>query len=277
LYNKHLTLFKLIILFLFSLAYLLRFIINENLERREKMKKLSAFLTGLWISLILITGSFEISLAKGNRAVSQIDTLLGVQVIINQPVEMEAKRNFIYIEPGPVKSDKIAGEIFAGGAGALLGGVLGAGIGYSLTYKENEGDWFNLSGVPGAVVGYTIASNLGCALGVYLIGNSGDEKGSFGDAFGGSVAGSLLGGGLAYLIAQTDKEADGISYEYAVFVVAGQATGAIIGFNHSRKKKAKIPSEGLLNINSGKLSLAFPQVDISKDSDYKVNLFQVKF
>jgi len=33
----------------------------------------------------------------------------------------------------------------------------------------------------------------------------------------------------------------------------------------------------LLNINGGKLSLAFPQVDISKDSDYKVNLFQAKF
>ena len=241
------------------------------------MKKLSVFLTGLWISLILITGSFETSLAEGNRTASQIDTLLDGQVIVRQPIEEKAKKNFILVEPGPVKSDKVVGEIFAGGAGALLGGVLGAGIGYSLTYKENEGDWFNLSGVPGAVVGYAIASNLGCALGVYLIGNSGDEKASFGDAFGGSVAGSLLGGGLAYLIAQTDKEADGISYEYAVFIVAGQATGAIIGFNHSRKKKAEIPSEGLLNINDGKLSLAFPQVDISKDSDYKVNLFQVKF
>lgn len=241
------------------------------------MKKLTILLAGFGLGFILAASEFENLSAAEKGIDSHIDTLLGGQVIINQPVEMEAKRNFIYIEPGPVKSDKIAGEIFAGGAGALLGGVLGAGIGYSLTYKENEGDWFNLSGVPGAVVGYTIASNLGCALGVYLIGNSGDEKGSFGDAFGGSLVGSLLGGGLAYLVAKTEKDVDGIPYRYAIFVVAGQATGAIIGFNHSRKKKAEIPSEGLLNINDGKLSLAFPQVDISKDSHYKVNLFQVKF
>jgi hypothetical protein len=240
------------------------------------MKKLIVFLTGLWMGLILIGGSFKISLAEGNKVTSQIDTLWSGQVIISQPVEMEAKRNFVYIEPGPVKSDKIAGEIFAGGAGALLGGVLGVGMGYSLTYKENEGDWFNLSGVPGAVVGYTVFSNLGCALGVYLIGNSGDEKGSYGDTFGGSVVGSLLGGGLAYLIAKTDKKVDGIPYEYAVFVVGGQVTGAIIGFNHSRRKKIEASSGALLNLNDGKLCLSFPQVNFHSNN-YKVNLFQTNF
>jgi len=241
------------------------------------MKNLTVLLAGFGLGLILAVCEFENSSAVEKGIDSHIDTLLDGQVIVRQPIEEKAKKNFILVEPGPVKSDKVVGEIFAGGAGSLLVGVLGAGIGYSLTYNENEGDWFNLSGLPGAVIGYAIASNLGCALGVYLIGNSGDEKGSFGDAFGGSLVGSLLGGGLSYLIAQTDKDTDGIPYEYAVFVVGGQVTGAIIGFNHSRKKKAEIPSEGLLNINGGKLSLAFPQVDISKDSDYKVNLFQAKF
>lgn len=241
------------------------------------MKNLTVLLAGFGLGLILAVCEFENSSAVEKGIDSHIDTLLDGQVMVRQPIEEKAKKNFILVEPGPVKSDKVVGEIFAGGAGSLLVGVLGAGIGYSLTYNENEGDWFNLSGLPGAVIGYAIASNLGCALGVYLIGNSGDEKGSFGDAFGGSLVGSLLGGGLSYLIAQTNKDTDGIPYEYAVFVVGGQVTGAIIGFNHSRKKKAEIPSEGLLNINGGKLSLAFPQVDISKDSDYKVNLFQAKF
>ncbi|MCJ7497808.1 MAG: hypothetical protein MUO78_06710, partial [candidate division Zixibacteria bacterium] len=79
------------------------------------MKNLTILLTGFGLGLILVACGFEKSSAEEKGIASQIDTLLGGQVIISQPVEVEAKRNFIYIEPGPVKPDKIAGEIFAGG------------------------------------------------------------------------------------------------------------------------------------------------------------------
>jgi hypothetical protein len=139
----------------------------------------------------------------------------------------------------------------------------------------------NFSGVIGGVVGYGIVSNVGCALGVYLIGNSGNEKGSFSSALGGSVVGTLVGGGLAYLMAQSNKNADGISPAYAILVIGGQVTGAVIGFNHSRKKKVEAPTSSLSNLDNGRLSLSFPQVNLSTDSkissSYRVNLFQAKF
>jgi hypothetical protein len=242
------------------------------------MKRLIVFLTGLVMGLILIPGGVAEALAQ--EKAEGIDSLLNASVIINQRGEKKIDKSFLYQEPGPIRPGKVTGEFLLGGTGALLGGVIGGGIGYAIAYDESEGDWFNFSGLYGAIPGYLIASNLGCALGVYLIGNSGDERGSFGSALGGSVAGTLAGFGVTYLLIQT-TEHDEINLPIFVLFTASQATGAIIGFNLSREKKVEASSGALLNLNEGKLSLAFPQVNISQkpssSSNYKINLFQARF
>lgn len=246
------------------------------------MKKLTVFIAGLELGLILLAGAPEKSLAQVESVVFRTDTLGGGQVIVRQPLVVKAatEKSFIYAKPDPVQSGKIAGEVFAGGGAALLFGALGAGLGYTITYNGNRDQWINTSGVPGAVVGYAITSNLGCALGVYLIGNSGNEKGSFGAALGGSITGSLVGGGLVLLLYKANHN-EGSPALYYFLAAAAQTTGAVIGFNHSRKKKVETTPGALLNLDNGRLSLSFPQVNLSSDSksssSYKVNLFQAKF
>lgn len=246
------------------------------------MKKITVLLARLGLGLILLAGAPEKSLAQVESVVLRTDTLKGSEVIFRQPVEVRAEsaKGFIYAEPDPVRPEKIAGEVFAGGGAALLLGVLGAGLGYTITYNGNRGEWFNTSGVPGAVVGYAIASNIGSALGVYLIGNSGNEKGSFSATLGGSITGSLVGGGLVFLLYKANHN-EGSSAPYFFIAAVAQTTGAVIGFNHSRKKKVEAPSGALLNLDNGRLSLDFPKVDLSTDSrsssSYKLNLFQAKW
>jgi hypothetical protein len=248
----------------------------------EKMKKLMVLLAGL--GFLLIAGGFEKTSAQERQIVYRVDTLGQGQVIIRQPVGVKAKteKSFIYAEPDPVNPGKIAGEIMGGGVAATLGGILGAGLGYAVTYNGNRSEWFNTSGVPGAVIGYAIASNIGCALGVYLIGNSGNEKGSFSNTLGGSITGSLVGGGLVYLLYKGNHgESQGSPTLYYFIAAAAQTTGAVIGFNHSRKKKVEAPTGALLNLDDERLSLSFPQVNLSDDSkspsSYKINFFQAKF
>jgi len=246
------------------------------------MKKLTVLLAGLGLGLILLAGAPEKCSAQAESVVFRTDTLEGGQVIIRQPVVVKAAtgKSFNYAEPDPVQSGKIVGEVFAGGGAALLLGVLGARLGYAMTYNVNRDQWVNTSGVPGAVVGYAVTSNLGCALGVYLIGNSGDEKGSFSAALGGSITGSLVGGVLVFLLSKANHN-EGSPAPYFFIAAAAQTTGAVIGFNHSRKKKAEAPSGALLNLNDGRLSMAFPQVNFITDSkssrSFKVNLFHAKF
>ena len=246
------------------------------------MKKLMVLLAGIGLGLILVAGGSEVSIAQEKQITFRADTLLGDQVVIHQPVVVKAEtgKGFIYVEPDPVQPGKIAGEVFVGGGAGLLLGVLGAGLGYAVTYNGNRAEWFNTSGVPGAVVGYAIASNIGCALGVYLIGNSGNEKGSFSATLGGSITGSVVGGGLVFLLYKANH-GEGSPAPYYFIAAVAQTTGAVIGFNHSRKKKIEAPSGALLNLDNGRLSLTFPQVNLSTDSksssSYRVNLFQAKF
>jgi hypothetical protein len=240
------------------------------------MKKLMVFLAGLGLGLILVAGGFDTSQAQEKSSLLQKTALFNDSLKV-QSLQEKAENNSAYLKPGPLKPKKVAGEVLLGGVGALLGGTVGGIIGFNLTYDEENDDLMNFSGWTGAVAGYVIGSNLGSAAGVYLIGNSGSEKGSYVAALGGGLAGTLLGGVTAIALLDDDEG----TVPFAVFTTA-QVTGANIGFNLSRKvKNPDTYSEALLNLNDGKLAVAFPQVDISPDSSgsgkYKVNLFQTNF
>jgi len=243
------------------------------------MKKLIVLLAGS--AVILLAGAFENVLAGENQS-PFLRYTLSDDSLRALALQANAKRNFIYIEPGPADPGKVAGGFLAGGLGAVVFGYAGARVGWNLTYVEHENEgWFdfNLSGLPGAIAGYFILSNLGCAAGVSLVGNTGGEEGSYWASFGGSVAGTVLGGLCAIGIASASEYES--AWAPAIVLTAAQAGGATLGFNGSRRKVVGIPSAALLNLNDGKLSLAFPQVNVSHDpsssGDYKVNLFVAKF
>jgi len=250
------------------------------------MKKLIRYFAGLGLVVALIAGSFENSLAEEKDSLFQNYPLIREHFQKCPPtsehlkelyLRENLKQNSAYLKPGPLKPGKVAGEFLLGGVGAVLFGCVGACKGYSMTYDPDEGGFFNTSGLWGGILGYLLGSNLGCATGVYLIGNSGDEKGSYVSAFGGSLAGTFVGGLIAIspIMESANREA-----VLAVFSTA-QAGVATLGFNSSRKKKSVGSLEALLNLNDGELAFSFPQVDVFQESfssgEYRVNLFQAKF
>jgi hypothetical protein len=131
------------------------------------------------------------------------------------------------------------------------------------------------------LVGYLVGSNIGSATGVYVVGNSGGEKGSYWASFGGSLLGTFVG---ALFASALDQElVDDNSGFIPLFVIgAAQAGGATLCFNATRKKRVEMPSAGaMLNLKDGNLAFAFPQVNVSQDTFnsncYKVNFFEVNF
>ncbi|HVP36328.1 MAG TPA: hypothetical protein VMT04_04980 [Terriglobales bacterium] len=245
------------------------------------MKKLTVLLAGVVLSLNLVLMSFNITTAEEKDTTNQDGTL---STKAENSFSADELIKYHHLTPdltqrrAPVKPEMVMGELLLGAGGAIGLGLAGAGLGYKVTYNESEGDFLNFSGLGGAIVGYVIASNLGCALGVYLIGSSGEDRGSFGATLGGSAMGMLLGGGLALAISRGDKSADDSPLPYIAILTASQATGAIIAFNATREKKEEKKTGALLNLNKGKLSLAFPEISIHKNSSsYKFNLFQANF
>lgn len=150
-----------------------------------------------------------------------------------------------------VSGGKLFGEIFLGMVGNVAGGYAGAFLGYKVA-KENDGDWFD--GFGGALLGYFSGSTFGSALGVYIIGNSGDTKGSFGSA----LLGSLLGEGAAIVVSLITK--DGTSALISFIVLP--PIGAALLFNSSLKYKSLPVSHALLNFNKGDFKVGIPYVYI---------------
>ncbi len=136
--------------------------------------------------------------------------------------------NLLAVEAKPPLSEiRITGEILAGGVGGILIGVGGCLIGAEYEkYKYGEGEYRGLwSALFVAPIGYT----LGNAIGVYLVGNIGDETGSFLATLGGSI----LGLGVGVVLALS---ADSFN-ERAAFptFVASSSICATIGFNLTRR------------------------------------------
>jgi len=244
------------------------------------MKKLMVLLAGLGLGLILAATCFENSLAEERVFTSGKGVYSGDSLSVLS-LKQRAERNFQYLKPGPAKPLKVVGEFLSGGAGAVLGGAIGGGIGYYITKQERgDGAVLDFSGLEGAGIGYLIASPFACALGVYIIGNIGEDKGSYPATLGGSIVGTLLGLGIISSMVKGEGPDEPAVPAFVLFTVA-QAAGATAGFNLFRKKKVEASSGAMLSLNNGKLSLTFPQVNLSTDSkrssSYKVNLFQAKF
>lgn len=236
------------------------------------MKRLTYLL--VVFGVVLLAGCWENSAAQ-SLALPGYEHSVDSARTLN--LQERAGKNFAYIKAGPADPGKVAGELIAGGFGAVVGGTLCARAGFSLA-SEGSGGCFcccNEGGIIGALVGYLVGSNVGSSVGVWLVGNSGGEKGSYWASLGGSLLGTLVGALCASTLGQELVDDD--SGVTPLFVIsAAQAGGATLCFNATRKKRVEVPSVSMLNMKDGSLAFSLPQVKISQDA-FNSNCYQISF
>lgn len=161
-------------------------------------------------------------------------------------------------EKPPLRGRRILGEILAGGA-----------LGYALGYGGAE----LFAGGLGAVLGGSLGASIGSALGVYIIGSIGDETGSFGATF----RGSILGMGLVWaaILFRTPL---------AYMSIVAPPILACIGFNNTRRYKfSSSLGRALLNFKEGQMTLGIPKVYFQPDTfgrralNMNISLMNVEF
>ena len=151
----------------------------------------------------------------------------------------------------PFISAKMGVEFVAGALGSVLGGV-GFGIGSMILTGGSD----NL----GVSVGFLTGFIFGSAAGVSLVGNRGDDKGSFGSTLIGSAMGTIAAIIPAALFASQDDTWP------AVLIVVLPSVDAVIGFNMSRKGDSPPASaSGLINVKDGSIRLAVPNISFRPD------------
>jgi hypothetical protein len=133
-------------------------------------------------------------------------------------------------EKPPLSTGRIAGEFLAGEVGGFVGILPGLMLGSMVAGYAPGGDRDGSAarlvlGV--ATAGAVVA--LGSATGVYIVGNIGNETGSFLPTFYGAAAGLGVGfGGGLIIYAISDDNYTGMGF-------IGMAIGATIGFNLTRR------------------------------------------
>jgi len=176
---------------------------------REKLVMKNAFGQG---------GSLNLYCFARPKLQMKSNTLLSEKELVNTNLEKSNR----------VSGGMIVGELLVGSGGAILLGYAGAMMGYKIAYDPNNGDWLNFSGLFGALTGYLIGSTFGSACGVYVVGSSGNETGSFGSTFLGSVLGTCLGIGIVAV-------SDDVNITHFIVGTLIQSAGASIGFDRSRR------------------------------------------
>ena len=122
-----------------------------------------------------------------------------------------------------LSAERVLGEAVLGGLFAVGGGLAGGLIGESVATRDGcLGD----CGLGGFLVGGAFGLTVAAPVGVYAVGTSGDQTGSFVATLGGSAIGTVVG--IALLSAGEGNEAT------AVLAVSAPVVGAMIGFNATR-------------------------------------------
>jgi len=140
----------------------------------------------------------------------------------------------LYLAPGPLKPGKVVVEYLSGSLFSLFGGFMGGAVGSNLVRHDSETDDNSDFGqIFVVLLGYMTGSAIGSTFGVCIGGNSGGEHGSTWGTLAGSVIGTAAGLGLASAVAQNDY--DNFVPAFTVYTLT-QVSGAVLGFNLSRKK-----------------------------------------
>jgi hypothetical protein len=172
-------------------------------------------------------------------------------------------------EKPPLRSERIVGEIGVGTGCGILAGGIGFAIGAAIT-PAGEGQFGDLEKLAGGGIGFLIGYPLGNSIGVYLVGNSGNETGSFGTTLLGSMAG-MVAAMLPIIIFQDDLPGwVGLPALFG-FPIAG----GVIGFNMTRSYKSPHDSgTALINFRDGQIKLATPTIYFRPNPFDKGDLIQ---
>ena len=166
----------------------------------------------------------------------------------------------------PLDAGRVAGEV-AVGAGIgfvalLLGGAVGEGI------ECSGGCPGDFGGLGGAIVGGAVGGVLGVGVGIYLIGNAGEQTGSFGATLGGTVLGATVGGLVAAGMANHGSSLDSAA---VVLFAASPFVGGLLGFNLTRRwdRAARAPTIGsLVRFDHGTVRAGVPIFAPSPSGSY---------
>jgi len=169
--------------------------------------------------------------------------------------------NVTYAEKPPLNGYRIAGEILAGGVGGTLTGLLGVSIAESSAPYPIKGYYLD----------FLLAYPIGSAIGVYIVGNIGNETGSFGTTLGGSISGILIW----IICAIGASNGDMPSIVPITVFFAAPPIFATIGFNETRRYKTPPETEtGLLNFSERQMSLNVPTIYFRPDPFDGKKLYQ---
>ncbi len=161
----------------------------------------------------------------------------------------------------PLHAGKIAIETTAAFGGGMVLGAAGALVGIKL---NNGGGWDDLAGaLLGIIVGYPI----GTAAGASLVGNYGNERGSFWAALGGSAAGLISG----LLFNSLFKNTDALPYFIGILPPAG----AVLGHNLTRSYDHPVAGSALLNYQNGVIFAAAPAINLKSIPGYQKSVLQM--
>lgn len=146
-----------------------------------------------------------------------------------------------------ISGSKVLAEITCGIVGNVAFALAGFAVGEEMS---SYNDWFSTS----SIVGMYAGSAIGSALGVYLVGSSGNVKGSFGKALLGSTIGSVLSFGSLFVLSY---------FGFLFLTPVLPPLFATLMFNNSLRYKTP-PTDGtaLLNLRDGKLRLGVPLVNV---------------
>jgi hypothetical protein len=175
----------------------------------------------------------------------------------------------------PLSAMRIINEILSGG---IAGTFLGAGGGYLGMVLELV---IYHKCVHLCLAGALVGCISGNTLGVYTVGNSGNETGSILATLGGSILGIGAGIAAGVIVAHISETVASVSF---LSIPSIGAIGATIGFNLTRRYKSPPASEAaLINLSDGQMILALPTIYFRPDpSDGRrlsqsVDLVRVKF
>ncbi len=161
----------------------------------------------------------------------------------------------------PLKAGKIvlesAASVVTGGLFAVAGIYVGTAL--------NDGDgWDDLAG---ALIGMIIAYPVGNAAGASLVGNYGNERGSFWAALGGSAIGTGLAIGISGMLDNSDI----LPY----LLIGLPPAGAVLGHNFTRSYKT-LPGNALFNLNNGQLFAGMPLLSAKRLPGYRHPVMQFR-
>ena len=219
---------------------------------------------------------YPLSRAEGNVATPHSFNAYSERILSRTRSGIKEKTNdgqaIVFNKP-PLSEVKVFGEFIAG---SVLGTALGLGAAHVGTRITYNGRWF--SDLPGAIIGFALAYPLGCALGVYSVGNIGSTTGSFASALSAAYGGLFVGAIGAYAINRVSRSAS------ILVVLATPPLLATFAFNKSRRfKHQPATSVSLLNSKDGKMHLGLPAILVlpgipgSSNLDWMVNLASVEF